>query len=310
MTRRLKVLLLIVALPVALLSAVSWFRLHTYETRCFVSVQLNNIPAGLTVIGDWTKIIEIKIKGSKSKVNSVAGNHHLTYMLDLSGVKQRVNIINVENDRFSLPKGITITEIMPSFITLKVEEEINKNLPVDLMYSGKPAAGYFIADAVVTPSEIILQGPKSVMESLYQVKTKPVDVTDAQETIKMETMLDLPENVRPAFPEKHMISAIFIEESVVVKKISDIPVEGKDAMWEYSITPATLSLELKGHEKDLEKLSGKGDEGGVRAFVDLKKLNPGVYVRHATIYLPGNVTLINVEPMVFTVKLAKKKEHE
>jgi hypothetical protein len=41
-------------------------------------------------------------------------------------------------------------------------------------------------------------------------------------------------------------------------------------------------------------------------FIDLKGLKPGMYIRHATILLPGNVTLLSVSPTIFTVKVNKK----
>ena len=307
MARKLIPIFLIATFLVALMSAILWFRSNPYEAQCLVSIQLENIPPGLTAIGEWTKILKVRIRGPKSQVASVAENNHLIYMLDLSEAKQRVNTINIQKDDFSFPKGVTVEEIAPSFVTIKMEEEIKKSFPVELTVSGKPAPGYVIADAVVAPSEIILQGPKSVLESMEQVKTKPVDVTAAQETLKIETTLDLPENVKLVFPEKRMASSVFIEESVITTTIRNVPVEGRNTPLAYSITPSMVNLDLKGHKKDLEKLSTENTDA-LSVFVDLKGLDPGVYVRHATILLPGNVTLMNVEPMLFTVKLKKKKE--
>lgn len=55
----------------------------------------------------------------------------------------------------------------------------------------------------------------------------------------------------------------------------------------------------------IEKLSTTED---VEVFLDLKDLKPGVYVRHATIRLPVNITLVDVEPEIFTVKLESEQE--
>jgi hypothetical protein len=40
-------------------------------------------------------------------------------------------------------------------------------------------------------------------------------------------------------------------------------------------------------------------------YVDLSKLEPGVYVRRATIALPLNTTLVGVDPEIFTVNVTK-----
>jgi YbbR domain-containing protein len=300
-----KITWLISMMALVLISILLWFRLNTHEAQCVVSVKLQNIPSGLTVVGDWTKSLEVKISGSKSKIGPIVENNNFTYLLDLSGAKEKVNTIEIDQGHFPFPKGISIESVTPSFLTLRMDNEIKKSLPVKIIFSGKPVAGFFIADAVADPDEIILMGPESVLESLQQVKTKPMDVTDAQEAIQKEVMLDLPENVAVLFPEKGITASIFIEENIVIREMNDLPVQGKDTQWPYSITPSTISLKVKGHEKDLEKLSSKID-GSLEVFVDLKELKPGVYVRYATILLPGNVTLVGVEPTIFTVKLEKK----
>jgi len=286
-------------------AALLWFRLNTYEADFLVSVKLENMPTGLTVVGDWPKKIEAKIRGPKSKINLLVQNNNLSYSVDLSEAKQPINTIKINPDHFSFPGEISIESINPSFLTVKMDEEVKKGLAIKVAFSGKPAKGFVIADVVTDPGEVILSGPQSVVKALQSVETKPIDVTDAQKSIRKEVLLDLPENTSLIFPDKHILVSIFIEENIVERKINEIMVMGKDAQWPYRIIPPTISLEMKGHELDLERFAQKGDDD-LAVFVDLKGLTPGVYIRNATILLPGNVTLLGVEPTIFTVKIEKK----
>lgn len=53
-----------------------------------------------------------------------------------------------------------------------------------MAFSGKPATGYIIADAVTDPAEAILRGPESILSSITVIKTKPIDVAGARDPIK------------------------------------------------------------------------------------------------------------------------------
>ena len=213
-------------------------------------------------------------KGAEIKISLLVQNNHLSYWLDLSGAEQEINTIKINPDHFSFPKGISIESITPSFLTVKMDEKIKKGLPINVVFSGKPATGFVIADVVTDPEEVILSGPGSVVKTLRHVETKPMDVTDAQESIRKEVLLDLPEDTTLVFPDNRILASIFIEENIIEKKINEIPVIGKDAQWPYSITPPIISLEMRGHENDLERLAKK-DDRDLAVFVDLKGLKTG-----------------------------------
>jgi hypothetical protein len=295
--------IILFAVPVFIFS-IAWPRLYPKEAVITARIHLTNIPVGLALVGKHPVSLEVKIRGVKSRVDSVSEQNHITCSLELSGIREGVNTVSVKQDCFSFPPGISILEINPASLILKVDMEIKKSIPIEVAFSGKPAAGYIIADTVTDPAQAILRGPGSVMASITVIKTKPVDVTGALETIKKGVMLDLPENVEVMFPTERISTAIYVEDNIIIREIKDVEVRGNNAGYTFGITPPVIHLKVKGPENMIEKLSTEKD---VEVFLDLEDLKPGVYVRHATIRLPVNVTLVAVEPEIFTVKLENEQ---
>ncbi len=296
--------IILFAVPVCLFFLL-WPRLYPQEAVITAMIRLENIPAGLALVGKQPVSLEIKIRGVQSRINSALEQNNIVCSLDLSGIQDGINTVPIDRNCFSFPRGISIVETNPSSLILKADKEIKKSIPIEVAFSGKPATGYIIADAVTDPAEAILRGPESILSSITVIKTKPIDVAGARDPIKKEVTLDLPENVEVMFPTDRISSAIYIEDNIIVKKIKDVKVKGKGAGYAFNITPPIIHLKIKGPENMIEKLSTTED---VEVFLDLKDLKPGVYVRHATIRLPVNITLVDVEPEIFTVKLESEQE--
>ncbi len=298
--RNLKWLLLCCVLGVCIFVLYPSLSLH--ETDIFVPVDPGQIPAGLTLTGPPLKGIEVRVHAPKSTISSLS-HVKIRYVLDLSGVDVGVSSIPINRDYIQLPKGVSIDRITPTFLTVKVEKEVTKELPVKIAYTGKPATGFSASGAVAKPLSVTLRGPESILVPMTEVLTKPIDIKGLSEPFKKEIALNLPENIEIVSPSGIVLAEIFIEETIVTRTFNDIMVEGKDTPYNYSITPAAIHIEVEGPVNVLETLQAKK---GIKVYVDLKGLKPGVYVRRAVITLPVKTTLVGVKPEIFTVKIKSK----
>lgn len=274
------------------------------ETNIFIPVDYSQIPTGLTITGPQLKGIEVNVRGPKSAIGALS-DLKIRYMLDLSGVNVGVESIPINKDRIPFPERISIISIKPPFLTIRVENEIEKELPVEISFSGKPAAGFLVAGGVAKPLSVILKGSENILGPMEKVLTKPVDLKGLSESFKKEIALDLPEDLEIIAPSGIILAEIFIEERIVTRTFYDILVNDKDSPYVCSITPPSIKIEVKGPVNIIEKLH---PEKGIKVYVDLKGLKPGVYVRRAAITLPVKTTLIGVKPEIFTVKISSRKK--
>jgi len=275
-----------------------WHDSPFHETDIFIPIDPGKIPGGLSITDSPLKGIEVRISCPESLVKTLS-KIKSRYLLDLSDIKEGVNNIPIRKDGIKLPSGISIINITPSFLTIKVEKELKKELPVIVSFLGEPAPGFFTY-AVTRPSSVMLKGPENILGPIEKIFTKPVDINGLSESFKKEIALDLPECLDIISFSGIILAEVFIEEQIVAREFKNIPVKGKDSTYTFSITPPVIDIEIKGPVNVLEKFY---QENGLEVCVDLKGLKPGVYVRHASIILPVETILVGVKPEIFTVKI-------
>ena len=280
-----------------------WPYASIQEADIFISVDTEQIPEGLIVTNGPFTGIEVHVRGPKSILRTLS-DLKIQYTIDLSGVKIGVNVIPVHQVRIPLPDGISILKINPDSITVKVENEIKKKLPVNITLTGKPAKGYMVVGAKAEPMSVILRGSEDTLGNMNKVSTKPINIKGFSNSFKKNVALDLLENLKLVDSSKIILADVVIKEQLTTQTFDNIPVQGDGGLYVYRITPPTITIKVKGPVNMIEKLYGGN---GIQVYVDLKGLTPGVYHKRATITLPVKTTLIDAKPESFKVKIIDQK---
>ena len=165
---------------------------------------------------------------------------------------------------------------------------------------GAPAPGYLVAEATVKPGWVVLRGPQAVLVGIEKIATNPIDCSALSESFRKEITLDLAEYVAIVFPPDPIIAQVNIQEMVIVKAFQDLAVIGRNTQYSFNITPPVIEIEVKGPYTVINDLENNLE---FEIYVDLKNLQPGVYVRRATIALPVTTALVGVSPEIFTVTI-------
>lgn len=286
-----------------LLAAFLWPGPVTDEMDLFVPLSLQNLPPHIAISNPAVNGLEIRIRGPKNALALLAKSPPHC-QLDLSDIRTGVENIPIRPEQIPIPPGISVVSIAPETITLWVERKITKTLPVSITFTGTPLSGYQVSNATAQPATIVVSGPEKILTPLSWAATKPIALDGEFESFKKEIALELPE-VLEILPNKPVIVAqINIEEKVIVRTLEKIQVEGRNTAYEFTITPPTINIDVKGTEKLLNRLVA---EKTIAVSVNLDGLKPGVYVRRAVIDLPVETTLAGVEPEIFTVTIKERK---
>ena len=259
------------------------------------------VKPGVTCIcsAEAPQYIVIHVKGSASLIETLP-SLKLTYDLNLEGVDIGYHVIPVSEDCVKLPEGISIVAMDPLQIHIRLDEEIEKELPLKIVCKGDPARGYAIAGTLAIPDRILLKGPKQLINSIQYISTFPIDVTGVSESFKKEVPLALLENVQIVALSSPIVAQIDVEEQIITEILKGIPVQGRKTSHTFEISPTHVNLQLKGPANALAELSSRDD---FNVYIDLEGLRAGVFVRRATIELPVEITLVDVEPKIFTVTI-------
>ena len=147
-----------------------------------IRVQLLNVEevrqSGLTIIGQTDFTVNVKVKGKRNDLFQVSSKD-MIIRADLRGYKKGVNSVPLE---YSAPANISIEDISPKVIIVTFDEIVKRQKPVMVQTVGAAAQGYEPATAIVSPSEVIVEGPETLVNSVTMVVVD-VNLTDKLEDI-------------------------------------------------------------------------------------------------------------------------------
>jgi len=281
------------------------------ETDLLLPVDFSNIPENMVLTYFHTDKIEIKIQADP-KLMDFINKKNIRYPVDLytnlefdpagasNSIEPGTYLIPVEKKRIPLDPAIKILSINPSFLSVQLEKKIKRTFKVSVPYTGKPAKGYIALEAATQPVNVELTGATPLISSIKELKTKPIDLTNANEDFKKKMPLDLDNPSIVSSSDPIIIVTVPIQQLLVSKTIENIPIQVWNCTSAVNIEPAQITIRIKG---PFETLNNKEITGQIYSFVDLKGLLPGVYARHVYINIPVDLMMTDAAPQVFTIKI-------
>ncbi|MFH2058196.1 MAG: CdaR family protein [Pseudomonadota bacterium] len=281
------------------------------QTDLLLPVDFANVPDNMVLTGFHTDKIEIKIQATPKLIEEIKADS-TRYPVDLYtdlafdpagdsvSIEPGEYLLPVEKERISLRPGIKILSINPSYLSVKLEKKITKSFKIIVPYIGQPAKGYIVLDAATEPSSVELVGAFSVIQSIKELKTKPIDLTDINESFKKKIPLDLENASIISKSGRIVIVSVPVQEVLVLKTIENIPIQIRNNALKVSIEPEWITIQVKGA---FETIGNRGILDQIYSFIDLKDLEPGVYARHAYIDIPVGLKMTKADPQVFTVRI-------
>ncbi len=175
------------------LSLTLWFYVTSRgrtELTLTIPLELRNVPQGMTVVGDVAGSMEVRVQGQERPLRDITIGKKVFCVLDLSMAKAGDNAVRISPDDIRRPAGVTVTYMSLPEVKVKLEPLVKKIFKLKPVLHGAPAPGYRLAEITVTPPEITIEGPSSVMATLSRLQTMPIDIQGAHESVAVEPKID------------------------------------------------------------------------------------------------------------------------
>jgi len=176
-----------------LLSIVLWLFVTSRgqsEMSLDVPIEFKNIPAGLEMVNNSAKTIDLNIRGQERFMQFLKSSD-IRVSVDLSKAKKGEGIYYINRGDVFLPNTVTVTNINPSSVRITFEETKTRVVRVIPVVVGQPARGYVIKSIAAEPQTVVIEGIQSETARINVIKTEPFDITGINETIKQSVRLDL-----------------------------------------------------------------------------------------------------------------------
>lgn len=291
-----------------------WFSgctVEPVETQLLLPVDFANVPYDMVLTHFNTDKIEIRIQADPRMITQI-NQENVHYPADLytdlefdpAGASASIGpghyVLPVDKNRIPMDPAIKILAIKPSYLSVRLEKKITRTFKLTVPYTGTPAQGHIVLEPAPEPASVTLTGAKSLIDAIKVLKTKPVDLSNVNETFKKEVPLDLKNPSLYTTPRPIVVVTVPVQQELVKKNIDPIPIRVWNTSRKVSIEPGKIAVEVKG---PFERLKNPAVLDEVFAFVDLKGVKPGVYARHVYINIPVGLVMTRAEPQVFTVKI-------
>jgi YbbR domain-containing protein len=217
-----------------------------------VNVQLNFIrPQSLEISNDPPRTVDVTLTGSRNKLDDLT-SLDLVATVDISDQRAGERVLRLaDRAKISLPQGIKVDGFQPSAIPIRLEEIVDRQVPIELKLEGKPDDGFEVYSVYPSKGSVSVRGPASLVNALQKISTESIWLSGHKANFNASNVaLDVPDP-KVDLLEPMVSVAIEIGERRIERNFSGVPVATANGG---KVQPATTSVTLLGVASFLEAL--------------------------------------------------------
>ena len=260
-----------------------------------------DVPKGFMIRGDVRRVILATIKGPRVLMTERTAMEARVKVPPLKGSKYRVRIDKEDIKDWDNRLQITIHD---PYLTLYVDEEGSRMVPIRWEHQGTTADGYFIKKKLLKPAAVKLTGLKGDLLKVREIATEPVDISGLQDNRSFDVALVPPEGFVPENLGSDTVNVTLqVSEILENKRYAGIPITVVGSDYEVLTNPKYASVTIQARSSALKSIEDKN----IQATVDASGLKPGQYERELKFKIPPDAVLIELTPDKVILNVERKR---
>jgi YbbR domain-containing protein len=279
-------------------------RMSLLEDR-FFSVPLhivtneNMVPAGA-----YPRMVRLTVRGEANSIYPILEDDIAAY-LDLDRYTEAgVYRAPVQIRKQGTALGVEALEISvdPPEVSLELDRKISKYVPLTPIFQGYPEPGYEMASYTLTPAQVVVDGPRRLMDALSELATDSIelggrsdDFTAVVRIMNREPLLLVRGDGTTEFRGQ-------IRTLILIRSFENLPIRLRGLREDLvpAVTPGTASVRVEGPQSGIESYAPGADV----LYLDCSEITePGLYTLPVHAALPGSFTLIRSEPAFASIRI-------
>ena len=276
---------------------------ETVERGLRVPLELQQMPAGIELLGDVPTTVDVRVRGGSGTLSRV-GPGDVVAVLDLRSARAGRRLFPLTPEQVRRPFGVEVVQVTPSAVAIAFETSAWREVPIAPAYDGRPAPGFVVGAMSADPKVVDVIGPDSAVRRATEVLAEPVPVSGATTTVRQAVTLGL---LDPSLRLKSTRSAtvtVQIVPAPLARTLRNRPVhlENLGDNLQAEAVPAAVELTLRGNRDALSHISSDD----IKAFIDLAGLGPGQYMLDVHVDSP-EMGVTRIDPASVQVRIARGK---
>ena len=179
--------------------------LATYD----VPVEYRNRDSAQEIVETSDNTIKLQLSGSRSLLRSISPDQ-LRVRLDLNRASIGPNSFSITRDDISLPPGVILKDVQPSFIEVTLDVTTERVLPVQVDWVGTPSDKLILTQARPDPAAVKVIGASQYLDSQTTIYTEKISVEGIKRSGSVEVGLAInPAKLRLASGEKRSVTVFY-----------------------------------------------------------------------------------------------------
>jgi YbbR domain-containing protein len=260
------------------LATISWYAIQeAISSEAIIkNVRLHVLAdEGWAVLDQFPSEVDVVFRGSDQELRYLQRDQVAVQVNVRGKSSDGVMVVRLRPDNVKAPTGARAVRIDPSEITLSLDREGDKEVPVKVDISGPPPEGFEMEKVTCTPATVVLHGPKQRIASIDSVRTDPIDLAGRTRSFRLNRTVKLPPDSGTARVEPDAVRVeIAIAEGSSYQEVEGVSVSAliqPERRELIRLTPSVVRLTLSGKPEQLAKV-GKDQ---LLAFVDCSNVQPG-----------------------------------
>lgn len=140
------------------------------------NIEFQNVPGNLEVISFFPSQVRVRLRLQKVYLSKV-DTREVAVRLDLSRAKPGEELIMIKKNMIVLPVNAEILSISPSYVRVKLEEIVEKEVPVKPVLVGMTPRWLSFKGYKIVPERVRIKGAKTIVERTSILYTEPLDLS-------------------------------------------------------------------------------------------------------------------------------------
>lgn len=295
--------LLSVALAVLLWMVVSGEEIVERGLR--VPLELQQVPAGLELLGDAPATVDVRVRGASGTLSRV-GAGDVVAVLDIHGAQSGRRLFPLTPDQVRTAFGVEVVQVTPSAIAMTFEASATRQVPVAPAVNGRPAPGYVVGLRTADPPSVDVIGPESAVKRVTEVLTEPVSVAGARDQVRQSVILGLEDPALRLKTARSAMVTVQILPAPLERMFRNRPVHLRNLVpnLDAQAIPATVDVSLRASRETLNRV----EVDDIVAYIDLAGLGSGQYSLTVHADSPPEAGVTRIEPASVQVRISSGKQ--
>src|SRR5215510_9396210 len=159
-----------------------------------LNVQLNFIrPPSLEISNDPPRTVDVVLTGSRTRLDDLT-SLDLVATVDITDQRAGERVLRLaDRAQIALPQGIKVDGYQPSAIPIRLEEIVERQVPVEPKLEGQPENGFEVYGVSPNKGSVSVRGPASHVNSLQKVLTESIWLAGHKESFTQQNVaIDVP----------------------------------------------------------------------------------------------------------------------